>query len=519
MYIQVTVLDSTPHLDMVRYLPEILDGLFGILEDPTMEIKKMCETLLGEFLKSISRQPENVDFCAMVNFLLINAQSNDELVQFTALNWLSEFLNLAGRQLLPYASGILTAILPHLEKAEQKKAIAETVNQQLKNLVLPDDDTEPGLGDVVRVLVANLQHQAMATRLAVLHWFHHLLNRTPGQVFLHIDPIFSALLRTLQDASEEGIGVSAIIAKLPGKIQYLYSHLPEYSLMAGGTQVVMMDLEVLAQIASSGAQREDQLTCVTIPPQVSSTNPYFAKFMVALLHMYDTSPSLLEDRGPFIIRELCLHLNAEDIYRTLAEILLYQNNLKFAATMVQTLNTILLTSSELFELRVRLNRLETEESWSLFCCLYRSWCHSPVATIALCLLTQNYKYACQLLLLFGDVEVTVEFLTEIDKLVQLIESPIFTYLRLQLLDSNNNFFLVKSLYALLMLLPQSEAFNTLRHRLACVPKFGSEGSELGPEVPIHPPSVDFDQLLKHFKDVQAQHHQARLPRRPPSSTL
>ncbi|GBN16158.1 Protein VAC14, partial [Araneus ventricosus] len=94
--------------------------------------------------------------------------------------------------------------------------------------------------------------------------------------------------------------------------------------------------------------------------------------------------------------------------------------------MVHTLNNILLTSTELFDLRNQLKDLKTESSWSLFACLYRSWCHSPVATVSLCLLAQTYKHACDLLQIFGDIEVTVDFLTEIDKLVQLIESPIFT---------------------------------------------------------------------------------------------
>jgi vacuole morphology and inheritance protein 14 len=55
-------------------------------------------------------------------------------------------------------------------------------------------------------------------------------------------------------------------------------------------------------------------------------------------------------------------LNSEDIYRTLSEILLYEEDLKFASNMVETLNTILLTSSELFELRTKLKDLKTEVS-------------------------------------------------------------------------------------------------------------------------------------------------------------
>uniref|UniRef100_A0ACB8EBM4 PtdIns(3,5)P(2) sythesis regulation factor n=2 Tax=Sphaerodactylus townsendi TaxID=933632 RepID=A0ACB8EBM4_9SAUR len=153
----------------------------------------------------------------------------------------------------------------------------------------------------------------------------------------------------------------------------------------------------------------------------------------------------------------------------MADILLREEDLKFASTMVHTLNTILLTSSELFQLRNQLNDLKTLESRNLFCCLYRSWCHNPVTTVSLCFLTQNYKHAYDLIQKFGDLEVTVDFLIEIDKLVQLIECPIFTYLRLQLLDVKNNPYLIKALYGLLMLLPQSSAFQLLSHRLQCVP--------------------------------------------------
>ena len=38
-----------------------------------------------------------------------------------------------------------------------------------------------------------------------------------------------------------------------------------------------------------------------------------------------------------------------------------------------------------------------QDSCSLFCNLYKSWCHSPIATVSLCFLSQNYHHACQLL--------------------------------------------------------------------------------------------------------------------------
>ena len=49
------------------------------------------------------------------------------------------------------------------------------------------------------------------------------------------------------------------------------------------------------------------------------------------------------------------------------------------------------------------------------------------------------------------------------------ESILLLVLRLQLLDTDRNYYLLKALYGLLMLLPQSSAFTMLRNRLDCVP--------------------------------------------------
>lgn len=64
-------------------------------------------------------------------------------------------------------------------------------------------------------------------------------------------------------------------------------------------------------------------------------------------------------------RQLCLLLHAENIFHSMADILLKEEDLKFASTMVQTLNTILLTSAELFQLRNQLKDLRTQVAHAL----------------------------------------------------------------------------------------------------------------------------------------------------------
>ena len=58
-------------------------------------------------------------------------------------------------------------------------------------------------------------------------------------------------------------------------------------------------------------------------------------------------------------RQLCVYVDAHAVYCTLAEILDAEKNLTFACLVVQVLNQILFTSTELYGLRLQLQLLET----------------------------------------------------------------------------------------------------------------------------------------------------------------
>ncbi|XP_052123685.1 protein VAC14 homolog [Frankliniella occidentalis] len=483
----VSVLYAVPDMDFIVLLPEILDGLLRMLDEPTLEIKKTCDTVLGEFLRSIKQDPSRVDFPMMINILIVHSQAQDEFLQLTAITWIKEFVQLSGRNMLPFASGILTAILPCLSyDTDSRKNIRETakaVNFILTKLITDEkDNNESGddlnLPSIIDVLQKHLVHSAVPTKVAALQWVYHLHTNIPDRMLLHVDELFTVLLKVLSDSADE---------------------------------VVQQDIEVLAEFMSYPSSG-DTSTGARIP---NSKNPYFSKFIVSLLKLFSTDHHLLEDRGSFIIRQLCVLLDAEDIYRTLATILTREENLSFAPTMVDTLNTILLTAAELFELRNKLKELSTKESCSLFCQLYELWCNNPVATVSLCLLTQNYAHASRLIRNFGGLEVTVEFLIEIDRLVQLLESPIFTFVRLELLEIPHNQHLVQALYGLLMLLPQTEAFHMLRRRLNCIPTLHLQNGYVQGGITEKPDTrpgvkeIDFDKLLKQFLEIQEKHQKSK----------
>ncbi|KAI0880989.1 vacuole morphology and inheritance protein [Annulohypoxylon maeteangense] len=313
-----------------------------------------------------------------------------------------------------------------------------------------------------------------ATRVASLTWLIMLHRKAPRKIVAFNDGTFPALLKTLSDPAEA---------------------------------VVTKDLQLLSQISRN------------------SEDDYFSNFMVSLLQLFSTDRKLLETRGNLIIRQLCMTLSPERIYRTLAETIEKEEDVEFASIMVQNLNNNLITAPELADLRKRLRNLETKDGQAFFVALFRSWCYNAVATFSLCLLAQAYEAAYNLLQIFAELEMTVNILIQIDKLVQLIESPVFTYLRLQLLEPEKYPYLYKCLYGLLMLLPQSSAFAALKNRLNSVSSIGY--LQIGPRPSATAPSasnydrpnrlgkgredniIRWEQLLEKFRTVQDRARRAQ----------
>lgn len=122
----------------------------------------------------------------------------------------------------------------------------------------------------VGALTLHFLNEHEAARVAALAWLIMLHRRAPKKVLATNDGTFPALLKTLSDPAEA---------------------------------VVTRDLQLLSQISKN------------------SEDGYFTSFMVNLLQLFCTDRRLLETRGNLIIRQLCMSLSAERIYRTLADCL------------------------------------------------------------------------------------------------------------------------------------------------------------------------------------------------------
>lgn len=362
------------------------------------------------------------------------SKQKEEEIGIVALRWIDSFFEVSPEDILQFVPRLLSQVLPALSaQSDQVRTTASRVNRSLMDYIMSlqgerDENhvppttkppqrrgskQSPESSSVLDGSVENLRdpstHSSTApspippmdldyaasvnaltlqflneheeTRVAALSWLIMLHRKAPKKVLAFNDGTFPALLKTLSDPAET---------------------------------VVTRDLQLLSQISKN------------------SEDGYFASFMIALLQLFSTDRKLLEIRGNLIIRQLCINLQPERIYRTLAEILSNDEDIEFASIMVQNLNNNLITAPELAELRKRLRSLQSDnkndgqQSQTFFMTLFKAWSYNAVATFSLCLLAQAYEQAYHLLQIFADLEMTVNMLIQIDKLVQLLESPVFT---------------------------------------------------------------------------------------------
>jgi vacuole morphology and inheritance protein 14 len=484
----ITTLNSVPDLELVSYLPAFLGGLLNFLSDSHNDVRVITQGALDLLLHEIRRisdiqklveqnmveqnsvdvgdvselkhdgelyipgQDVRLDYPKIIEILITHIDASDTKIQIVVLTWLESLLEISPMSFVPYLPKLLSVILLTManNEASSLKESSKEVNTTLMNLIKSlkeEDEKKLNYTSTINQLTSHFLNENEATKVAVLDWLKMLYQKSPKQLLTRGDELFTVLLKALSDSHE---------------------------------QVIHKDLQLLSEISNN------------------SDDKSFSYIIVNLLDLYKKDQKLLETRGNFILRRLCVSLDPIRVYQTLGKALENENDITFAGIIIQILNNNLITAPELSPLRKQLRNLD---DWPLFSSLFKAWCHNAPATLALCLLAQAYELAYSVLQIFVDFEITVNSLVQIDILVQLLESPVFTRVRLQLLEPENYPYLYKCLYGILMVLPQSSAFSTLKNRLNSVNMISSL-----PQAKLETDEAkkSWDELLEKFKSVQKQ---------------
>ncbi|KAI3641830.1 hypothetical protein MIR68_000099 [Amoeboaphelidium protococcarum] len=440
-----------------------------------------------------SHQGVHLSFLQLIDILLphISPQSLDELslvrkqpiinqkTQQIAIEWIKTLVRLDGKQVLPAMPKMISVTLPCIDHSYLDiREIAAQCNNEMKKLVissltLPE---QLKLDQIIDSLTLLFLSESELTRAESLEWLVDLQkNIGDGRLIFEAEKssTFPALIQLLTDVSE---------------------------------RVVVKDLDLLslicrqrAGLTNDGDNNDGQKKALYRESSESqfvgdSVNEEFQLVIKSILQLFSTDKQLLEKRGSLIIRRLCTQSSPSQVYGSIAAQLLatYQNqdsilgnnarnvqqDASFIVNMVRHLNVLLMTCSELSDLRRYLqqtNQLGVSQSHQsgLYKVLYDCWSSDSVSLLSLCLISQQYEDGAQLINRMAESGISISELVQLDKLVQLLESPSFAYMRLQLLQPSKYSALYKCLYGVLMLLPQSSAFVTLKNRLGSVSAIGN----------------------------------------------
>ncbi|CUS20269.1 LAQU0S01e02806g1_1 [Lachancea quebecensis] len=370
-------------------------------------------------------QDIHLDFPKIIEILINTLGLSEPEIQLVALTWIETVLGISATSFLPFVSRLLSLLLKILSDVDPKvRKLAHSVNEKLIELTGRFDDREGpeaiNYGPVVNTLTLHFLDSDVVAKVACLEWLILIYHKVPDELLEHSDSTFLTLLKSLSDKDN---------------------------------QLTSKALQLLSDLCNN------------------SNEEYFKKFIKELLLLFKNDRKLLKTRANHIFRQLCVKLTAEKVYNVVASILEHDNNAAFVRMMIQILNTNLITAPELAHLRRKLRASSGEE---LFSSLFKCWSHNPVSLLALCLLSEKYELAYYILQTFVEYEISVNDLVQIDVLIQLLESPIFTGLRLQLLEQDQYPYLQKCLYGILMVLPQSKAFQILNTRLNSVSKLAAQ---------------------------------------------
>ncbi|CCE61900.1 hypothetical protein TPHA_0B02280 [Tetrapisispora phaffii CBS 4417] len=375
----------------------------------------------------IPGQDIHIDFSNIIEILINNLSSSEYEVRLVSLHWIDYLLNLAAREFIPYLSKILSLLLKLLGDSDNNTSeSANLVNSKFIALFNDEhfmkDSSLIAYSSLMNSLTLQFFDSKVDTKIACLDWLLLIYKKSPDKILEQNENMIMILLKSLSDndtrLTEKSLGI---------------------------------------------------LNTLCIDPK----DIYLKRFLHDLLDLLRKDSKLFKTRANYIIRQICTRLSSERIYKAISSILDTDDDIVFSRMMIQILSANLVTSQEAADLR---KKLRYGEDTYFFNILFKLWCHNPVSVLCLCFVAENYELAYNVLQCYVNYDLGMSDLVQLDMLVQLLESPVFTRLRLQLLEQQKFPYLYKCLYGILMILPQSKAFDILNRRLSSITNWVSQSS-------------------------------------------
>lgn len=170
-----------------------------------------------------------------------------------------------------------------------------------------------------------------------------------------------------------------------------------------------------------------------------------------------------------ILEHLTKNSSLDVIYESLADVLKDIKNFPFVSKLIHYLNQFLMRNPLGVNFRKSLINNDGKEKYNeLFIKMYNIWSINSISLLIFCVITEHFELAYNIILNLVKVQLDNDYYIHLGTLVQLLESELYDYIRIRLLEPTKNIYLIRTLYGILMLLPQGQAFNILSNRMSNV---------------------------------------------------
>ena len=243
-----------------------------MLSDTNKSIRDSAERAIQTFLIEISQRPIEVKkkelIPSTVDICIRRRTDSTKAVRSTCMHWLGEFVYWGGDALVDRFPEFIKAVIDGVQDSvgeddEENVHLAKRLDRELQNIARSTVACE-NLNEkqLLKVLIQNITDKNKIVRETCLNWISLLLDMVPKRLASSTDELIPSLLGCLNDQADD---------------------------------LVFSSISALARIARNESNQSERI-------------------LYDLLIKFDKDRNLLEQRGAFIIRKLCILLQPNVVY-------------------------------------------------------------------------------------------------------------------------------------------------------------------------------------------------------------
>lgn len=297
-----------------------------------------------------------------------------------------------------------------------EKSIERTSNL-LKQFInhIPNDSPAFDVHALVETICATIENKTEINLDNVLCWYEMLYNKFKDEMFSDINKFIKSYVRLLPETNE---------AKITLMITFL---------------------------------------CSLVKYNEKNIEPVIT---ILIEQFHSNSKLITSSYASKIIKILSENLGVVKVFRQFAETLLKIKDISFLQNFLKKLNGYLLEEKVLKEVKEYLTQLKSnEETKDFFFKMFSLLCYTPISALMFCIIAGYFELSFNVLLNFGNVTLGGDYVEQFRIIINYIENHIANDLRMKLLEPLNYIDLVRTLYGILLILPQGVEYDMLSNRM------------------------------------------------------